>query len=55
MSMAFDQADRPDLYARSREERGLDPLPEESDEDDEVTILDESGRRRAGSPDAELN
>lgn len=32
MSMAFDQADRPDLYARSREERGLDPLPENSPE-----------------------
>jgi len=35
ISMAFDQADRPDLYARSREERGLDPLPDGHDESDE--------------------
>jgi len=29
MRMAFDEADRPDLYARSREERGLPPSPAE--------------------------
>ena len=34
MRMAFDEADRPDLYARSREERGLDPTEEEDDSDD---------------------
>jgi len=33
MRMAFDEADRPDLYARSREERGLEP-PEQAEAGD---------------------
>ena len=42
ISMAFDQAERPDLYARSREERGLDPLPESSENPREEDAPDEA-------------
>ena len=35
MRMAFKEADRPDLYARSREERGLEPLDDERELKDE--------------------
>ena len=34
--MAFESADRPDLYSRSREERGLEPEQMVVDSDDEL-------------------
>lgn len=42
MRMAFDEMDRPDLYDRSREERGLDDSDEEAgpEEGDAVTAVD---------------
>ena len=31
LEMAFEEVDRPELYQRTREERGLDPLPPVAD------------------------
>jgi len=42
MRMAFDEADRPDLYARSREDRGLDRDDGATDDDAEFASLETS-------------